>query len=224
MKKLLIIILLLIPFTVQAWFADKLEDAFTLTDQEYTFMHETFCLWWEEENQEQQKQVEEITPQAVNAPDDVIVLLDEECTYFDWQRYPQKCWKRDEIGTLVSHNGFGSEYHDSIMSFAYYIWGKDFLLTLNAENWWRDKDKLSNIVWANWYRDQWLCQLNRKYHLPFILSDDFKDPYKQIRYCFDVYSDAVQRGKIKTTFYWYNHRFTRDNGFIYKQSLQLHNT
>lgn len=85
-----------------------------------------------------------------------------------------------------------------------------FVLTLNAENglWFKNRKSPVN---SNWYRDMWLCQLNRKYHYNFIDSKDFQDPYKQIDYCSEVFQKWLERmWRLKTykntTFYWFNVR------------------
>ena len=81
---------------------------------------------------------------------------------------------------------------------------QDFLKTLIAESGLRPD--AVNTHNRSGYRDSGVCQINRQYHSKFIDSPDFKDWKKQIDYCWGVYSDAVKRGKIKTTFYGYNAR------------------
>jgi len=71
------------------------------------------------------------------------------------------------------------------------------------------------IVGANGYSDFGMCQLNMQWHEPFIRSEEFKDPYKQIDYCYEVYQDGIKRGKIRTTFYGYNHRWKTQHLYVF---------
>lgn len=73
-------------------------------------------------------------------------------------------------------------------------------------------DRKSYVVWKNWYSDYWICQVNIGYH-PEVLSngsnwkkfvDWFYDPYKQIDYCYKLFS-------WWTTFYWYFVRHKVEN-------------
>ncbi len=48
---------------------------------------------------------------------------------------------------------------------------------------------------SNGTRDYGLCQLNSRYHLSFINSEEYKDPYKQLDYCISIYYDARKRNK-----------------------------
>lgn len=94
----------------------------------------------------------------------------------------------------------------AIINYAYTKGWLDFLLTLDWENWQWTTGRRSNIIWANWYWDFGICQLNYKYHKDFINSDNFKDPYKQIDYCLEVWQDAIKKWRLKTTFYAYKNR------------------
>lgn len=111
-----------------------------------------------------------------------------------------------------------------LIQYAYYKWWREFILTLDWENlwlWFRDQKSLR--VWANWYYDYWLCQLNSEYHGKFIFknwynlkdwfSDNFKDPIQQIDYCFTVWKDAEAKKRIPTTFYAYNNRQNKADRF-----------
>lgn len=111
-----------------------------------------------------------------------------------------KKWVNDEINKLVNY--------------AYDLWWIDFVLTLEAENWLWKWDRRSMIIWANWHWDYGLCQLNYQWHKPFIDSEEFKDPYKQLDYCNWVFQDWIKRWIIRTTFYWYNNRHKVKNNFI----------
>ncbi len=74
-----------------------------------------------------------------------------------------------------------------------------------AENWLVTIDRR----WAkgaNGHYDHWLCQLNYQWHKKFIDSPEFNDYKEQVKYCWGVYQDGVKRGKIRTTFYWFNVR------------------
>lgn len=112
-----------------------------------------------------------------------------------------------------------------IVNYAYQLWWETFVLTLNGENWLRQRDRRSVVIWANWYYDYWLCQLNAQRHWKFIFkngynlkdwfSDDFKQPYKQLEYCRWVFQDWVAKKRIHTTFYAYNHREKSRKFFIF---------
>lgn len=91
--------------------------------------------------------------------------------------------------------------------YAYEVGGKDFMLTLNAENQKWNPLARSKKRGANWYYDFGLCQLNYKYHKPFIISKNFKYPKSQIDYCYEVYQDWFRKKRENTTFYGYNIRF-----------------
>lgn len=100
-----------------------------------------------------------------------------------------------------------------LINYAYKVGWKDFLLTLDGENWLWTANRKSNIIWANWYYDFGICQLNKKYHKSFINSKEFEDPYKQVDYCFGVWQDAIKKWRLKTTFYAYRHRLALIDGF-----------
>ena len=65
--------------------------------------------------------------------------------------------------------------------------------TYNGENWSWVVELKSWMVGSNGYSDYWLCQLNMEYHMLFIKSKDFKDPYKQLDYCLWVWQDAYKK-------------------------------
>lgn len=99
-----------------------------------------------------------------------------------------------------------SDPRQDLIKYAYSKWWKDFLLTLDGENWLWTANRKSMKIGANWYWDYGICQLNKKYHKAFINSKEFKDPYRQIDYCFNIFQKALAKGRIKTTFYAYNYR------------------
>lgn len=85
---------------------------------------------------------------------------------------------------------------------------KDFILTINAENWWWNMKLRSYIVWSNWYYDYGLCQINKWYHPEIVNNQKFFTDWKyQIDNCRKLY-------KWWTTFYWYYHRYERARGLI----------
>ena len=136
-----------------------------------------------------------------------------DCIPLKWIQRPQPCFKVWDIEKLIEnweqwiiHEWF--EYN-LLHNYAYELGWLDFVLTLNAENG-RWDHNVKSPVNGNGYRDVWLCQLNLQRHADFFFSDDYQNPYKQLRYCYDVYSDAVNKGRIRTTFYWYNHRHQRN--------------
>lgn len=94
--------------------------------------------------------------------------------------------------------------------------GMDMVLTMIWENGTFRLDRKSNQIWANWYYDYWLCQLNKQRHKNFIESEDFKDREKHTDYCIWVWKDAVSKWRLYTTFYAYKIRNTYKDRIIYK--------
>jgi hypothetical protein len=119
--------------------------------------------------------------------------------------------------TQVKHIWFPeNDERQKLVKYAYKIGGKDFLLTILAENSTMQIDRKSIIVGSNWYSDYWLCQINIWYH-PEILSnwknwkkfkDWFYDPYKQLDYCQKLFSWWVR-------FYWYDKRHTVKKNILF---------
>lgn len=102
------------------------------------------------------------------------------------------------------------------LNYAYRKWWIDFVLTILAENGTMWIDRKSNSVWANWYSDFWLCQINIWWH-PEVLSwysnwkmfhDWFYDPYKQLDYCYWKFAEG-------TRFYGYDVRHRMQDKIIY---------
>lgn len=83
---------------------------------------------------------------------------------------------------------------------------------LEAENglWSVDRKHKSN---SNGTHDYGLCGLNSAYHMDFIKSKDFKDPEKQLKYCFDLYSGYKKKGIIGKRFYGWNSRLKHKSKF-----------
>jgi len=127
------------------------------------------------------------------------------------QRYLKK--QRKVIHLWIPKNDERQKW----INYAYKIswYNKDFILTLTAENYRWTTTRKSNRVWANWWSDYWICQVNAWYH-PEILSWKsyypnkeyfakwFLNPYKQIDYCWKLY-------KWWTKFYGYNVRYKIKN-------------
>jgi len=67
------------------------------------------------------------------------------------------------------------------VNFAYNLWGMDFVKLIECENGTRNPKRVSKT------HDYWLCQLNYKYNKKFINSEEFKDPYSQLTYCYEKY-------------------------------------
>ena len=90
--------------------------------------------------------------------------------------------QEQEHQEFIVHNWYSS---DSVIqdyaNYAYEIWGIDFVKLIECENWRWDPNRVSKT------HDHWLCQLNYKYNKKFINSSDFKDPYKQLDYCYEKY-------------------------------------
>ncbi len=96
---------------------------------------------------------------------------------FQWQVQQQ-----EEHQEFIVHNWYAS---DSIIqdyiNYAYDLWGIDFVKLIECENGRRDPKRVSET------HDHGLCQLHYSYNKEFINSPDFKDPYKQLDYCYEKY-------------------------------------
>lgn len=135
---------------------------------------------------------------------------------------PQKIYKKS-FWMNWKHMFTKDDPIQDVINYAYKKGGKDFLLTLEGENGLWKWDRKSGIVGSNGYSDYGLCQLNAQYHGKFIFangynlkdgfSNQFKDPYKQVDICFEVWQDAFEKGRIKTTFYAYNNRHNKAGRF-----------
>ena len=83
---------------------------------------------------------------------------------------------------FIVHNWYSA---DSVIqdyaNYAYEIWWIDFVKLIECENGTWDPNKVSKT------NDHWLCQLHYSYNKDFINSPDFKDPYKQLDYCYEKY-------------------------------------
>lgn len=96
-----------------------------------------------------------------------------------------------------------------------YLWNKtkniDIILTFYGESWLKSSTINNNRLKDGtiWSKDFGYCQLNDKYHLNFINSKDFKNMDSQLNYCIEVYNKAIKSGRIKTTFYAYNSRYSK---------------
>ena len=97
-------------------------------------------------------------------------------------------------------------------NYAYYIsdWDMDFIQTLNAENWSRERDRKARGSEPSY----WFCQQHIRWHKKDVLHwfdangepirvDHFKDPMKQIETCYKKYLWG-------TKFYGYYHRKERN--------------
>ncbi len=91
-----------------------------------------------------------------------------------------------------------------------YLWNKtkniDLILTFYGESWL--KSATINDKNTNGTIDYGYCQLNNAYHNDYIKSDNFKKMDSQLDYCIEVYNKAVKSGRIRTTFYAYNTRYS----------------
>ncbi len=106
-------------------------------------------------------------------------------------------------GHVAPHRKDWPGWKQTMVRYAHRLGGNDFVLTLTAENpeW---------GIWAvgknnNGTTDHGLCQLNSAYHGGFIASPSFKYWNRQLEYCAKVWHNAKRRGKLRTTFYGYNH-------------------
>jgi hypothetical protein len=104
-----------------------------------------------------------------------------------------------------------------------YLWNKtqniDLILTFERES---GLDKNAYNVNKNGSFDKGLCQVNSNYHLDWINSKDFKDIYKQMDYCIDLYLSYEKRGIVGKRFYAYNKRSTvRDRYVITQEAYNI---
>ena len=96
-----------------------------------------------------------------------------------------------------------------------YLWEKtkniDLILTFYGESWLKSNTINNNKLKDGtiWSRDFGYCQLNDKYHNEYIKSNNFKIMSSQLDYCIEVYNKAVKAGRIRTTFYAYNTRYSK---------------
>lgn len=96
-----------------------------------------------------------------------------------------------------------------------YLWNKtkniDIILTFYGESWLKSSTINNNKLKDGtiWSQDFGYCQLNNKYHNEYILSNNFKNMSSQLDYCIEVYNKAIKSGRIKTTFYAYNSRYSK---------------
>ncbi|MBI2448324.1 hypothetical protein HYV44_02070 [Candidatus Microgenomates bacterium] len=112
-----------------------------------------------------------------------------------------KTKKGDRIGVIPHRKGWPG-WRQTMVRYAHNLGGKDFVLTLTAENpQWNIKAVGEN---SNGTTDHGLCQLNSAYHAAFIKSPSFKYWDRQLEYCAKVWHDAKNRGRLRTTFYGYN--------------------
>ena len=83
---------------------------------------------------------------------------------------------------VITHNWYAT---DSIVqdyvNYAYEIWGIDFVIMIACDNGRWDPKRVSKT------HDHGLCQLYYSYNEKFINSPEFKDPYKQLDYCYEKY-------------------------------------
>lgn len=68
------------------------------------------------------------------------------------------------------------------VNYAYNLWGIDFVKLIECENGRRDPFRESAT------NDYWICQLNYTYNKKFINSEEYKDVYKQLDYCYNKYT------------------------------------
>lgn len=90
----------------------------------------------------------------------------------------------------------------------------DFILTMEAENglWTPDRRHTQN---RNGTYDFGFCGLNSRYHWNFIQSEEFKNPRKQIEYCYNIFRQKPYR------FYGYYKRNRYRNRFVLKENIAL---
>lgn len=89
----------------------------------------------------------------------------------------------EEVPTqTIQHTWFETgDRRQQAVQYAYDLWGIDFVVLIECENWNRNPNAVSKT------RDYGLCQLNYKYNKNFINSEDFKDAFKQLDYCYEKF-------------------------------------
>lgn len=140
--------------------------------------------------------------------------------YLDYQvpQYdPQDLWH------VVFNPGTSME-KTRMMNIAYQLWWKDFLLTLHAENQYRDPQRQSDCYWPlcewpeSWKKREesyWYCQLNMWSYREFIESKYFSDPEAQMVKCRNEFKRAIDNWNIETKFYGYNKRLDYETRFTF---------
>jgi len=82
----------------------------------------------------------------------------------------------------ITHNWYATDsVIQDYVNYAYELWGIDFVKLIECENGRWDPKRVSKT------HDHWLCQLHYSYNKKFIDSPEFKDPYKQLDYCYEKY-------------------------------------
>lgn len=112
-----------------------------------------------------------------------------------------------EGGVVPKKKGGGVEQNELIA----YAWkvsnkNKGFILTIEAESGW--VNTRSHQIGANGYYDYTECQLNKKYHAPFLNSQAVKYPKKRIDECWRVYEIYEKKGILDLRFF--GHRRIND--------------
>lgn len=136
----------------------------------------------------------------------------------------------------------GEAHKNERASYAYEISGydKDFVLTLNAENGaWTENERHGLPYSRCWSWERWnsnlnptgsmrcefwrkhydygLCGMSDYYKRESVNNPNFSSWKWQVERCHEIYTDAINRGVIKTKFYGYNHRYARGKNVIFNQ-------
>ena len=90
--------------------------------------------------------------------------------------------QQEIVQDSITHNWYATNsVVQDYVDYAYNVWGIGFVKLIECENGRWDPKRVSKT------NDHGLCQLHYKYNKKFINSEDFKDPYKQIDYCYEKY-------------------------------------
>ena len=111
---------------------------------------------------------------------------------------PVLATKPGKMVKSITKNG-ASDLQNKMIAEAFKRCGIDCVTTFEAESGWRGDAK--NTKNRNGTYDIGECQLNSQYHLKFIKSEAFKDPWNRLNYCLDVWDDAKRRNRLSTTWY-----------------------
>lgn len=111
-----------------------------------------------------------------------------------------------DVNYKVAHTRIKDPEKLKLISIAYQIWWFEFYGMMDQENDTRQRNRQSDVIRKDGTREKsyWLCQFNlptSKKYTRFYNSSHFKDPVKQLLYCYNEYTLAKQWWYLKTKFY-----------------------
>lgn len=88
--------------------------------------------------------------------------------------------EKELIQPKIIHQWFArDDFKQDLIEYAYDLGWIDFVTMIECENGQRNPESISKTD------DHWLCQLHYSYNKEFIDSEEFKDPYTQLDYCYE---------------------------------------